>query len=143
VVTSIWVVIDYTIGRAEAKRLFATVFHTSVVLNDETASVPKDEFRGILVSVPYSGQVTLEIAVLGGRSVDVHVINGPDLLQLAGAKPPFAARKLNDFPAFAATAAPATTRTHRLMAGTYVVVLEHSTRGAPASDVRVIVRLTQ
>lgn len=141
VIGSSWIFIEMTIGRAEATRLFDKVFSTSSALNDETVPVPTDEFRGVLVSVPYSGKVTLEIASLGGQAVDVHVIDGADLLRLANKKPPFAALGLGHHPAFEGRAAPSITLSDHLVSGTYVVVLEHSKRGAPASDVRVVARL--
>jgi hypothetical protein len=141
VVASGWIIVEITIGRAEAVRLYDKVRDTPRDLNDETVTVPTDEFRGVLVKVPYAGKVTLEIASLGGHSVDVHLIDGADLLRLANAKPPFSGRKLTHHPAFEATAAPATTRSGHLATGTYVVVLEHSTRGTAASEVRVVARL--
>ena len=141
VIGSGWIIIEITIGRAEAKRMFDQVFHTKTDLNDETVTVPKDEFRGVLMTVPYSGKVTLEVASLGGQSVDIHVIDGADLLQLANAKPPFSGRKLSHHPAFEGQAAPNTTRSDHLAAGTYVVVLEHSKRGVPGSEVRVVARV--
>jgi hypothetical protein len=141
VVGSCWIFVEMTIGRAEARRLFDKVFHARSDLTDETVTVPKDEFRGVLVSVPYSGKVTLEIVSLGGQSVDVHLIEGTDLLRLANKKPPFAALKLSHDPAFEALAAQTATRSDYLTSGTYVVVLEHPKRGAPASEVRVVARL--
>lgn len=141
VIASVWIIIEITIGRAEAVRLYDQVLHSQRELNDETVTVPTDEFRGVLVKLPYEGKVTLEISSLGGQSVDVHLIDGVDLLQLANAKPPFSTRKLSHHPAFEATAAPNTTRSDPLKAGTYVVVLEHSKRGTPASEVRVVAHL--
>lgn len=141
VVTACWVVIDQTIGRAEAARLFAKAFHTRVELTDETVTVPVDEFRGVLLSVPYTGRVTLEIEARGGQGVNAHLIDGADLLRLAKAKPPFDALGLAHHPAFALQAVGTTKRSDRLTEGSYVVVLEHSTRGAPASEVSVVARL--
>ena len=141
VVVSGWIIIEVTIGRAEAARLFDQTFHRSSELNDETVTVPMDEFRGVVVTVPYSGNVTLEIASLGGQRVELHVIDRADLLRLAGAKPPFPARKVSHHPAFEAQAAPIATRSNHLVKGSYVVVLEHSKRGTPASEVRVVARL--
>jgi hypothetical protein len=138
---SCWAVIDLTIGSAEAARLFATTFHRPMDLKDEKVSVPSDEFRGVLVDVPYSGSVTLEVRSLGGQRIDAHLIKGADLIRLANAKPPFTTLKLNDFGAFEASAAPAAVQNGHLSAGRYLVVLEHANRGAPASDARVLMRL--
>jgi hypothetical protein len=141
VITSCWVAVDQTLGWPAAKQALATTFRTRMTVKDETVSVPSNEFRGVLVSVPYAGQVTLEVAAAGAQRLDVHVIDGTDLLRLANRTPPFATLELGDHPAFAATATPSATRTGRLEAGTYVVVLEHSTRSAPSTDARVIARL--
>ena len=137
-----WVIIDQTIGREGAARMFATLFHKQMLVHDETVSVPTDEFRGVLVSLPDSGEVVIDVDSLGGKPIDVHVITAADLLKLANTKPPFAARKVNDFPAFEAKAATNAKRNGKLGAGSYVVLLEHSERGTPPSDARVIVRLT-
>jgi hypothetical protein len=141
VVASGWIIIKITIGEAEAARLFAKVFSGSSKLTDETVTVPTDEFRGVLVKVPYAGKLTLEIASQGGKSVDVHLIDGSDLLRLANKKPPFAALKLGHHPGFESKAVESSMLSDHLVSGTYVVVLEHSTRGTPASDVRVLARL--
>jgi hypothetical protein len=142
VIGSCWILVEVTIGRAEVVRLFDKAFDRHSDLTDETVTLPMDEFRGILVSVPYAGKVRLEIASAGAHSVDVHLIDGTDLLRLAGKKPPFADLKLSHHSGFQASAAPSATLSDSLRPGSYVVVLEHSKRGAPSSDVRVVARLT-
>lgn len=138
---SVWVIVEITIGRAGAARLYHELFGTRAELTNETVTVLSDEFRGVLLTVPYPGTVTLEVASLGGESVDVHLIDGADLLRLAGKKPPLSALKLGHHAAFQSHAAPSTTLSGHLVTGKYVVVLEHSKRGAPASDVRVVAKL--
>ncbi len=141
VVASCWTIVAMTIGTDNALRWYATTFHRPLDLKEETVSIPRDELRGVLVEVPYGGNATIDVRSLGPEQVDMHVIPGVDLLRLANAKPPFAALKLNEHPAFAATAAPAALRAGHLAAGSYVIVLEHARRGAPTSDARVQVRL--
>jgi len=141
VIAAGWVLIDRTVGMSAAKRMFASVFHTKVTLEEETVTVPKDEYRGVLVAVPYEGRVTLEVEALGGHSVDVHVMDGAQLLRLANVKPPFKALEIRDYEDFRTTAAPNATRKGRLIEASYIVVLEHSKPSTPDSDVRVNVRL--
>jgi hypothetical protein len=73
--------------------------------------------------------------------VDVHLIDGTDLLRLAGKKPPLSALKLAVHAAFEAKASPNASASGHLPPGKYVVVLEHPNRGATASDARVVAHL--
>lgn len=141
VITAIWVVVDQTIGRAEAARLFAKAFRTRIELVDETVTVPTDELRGVLLNVPYTGRVTLEVDARGGQRVDAHLIAGSDLLRLAGKKPPLSSLGIAHHPPFQLRAVEAAKLSEELAEGRYVLVLEHAKRGAPASEVRVVARL--
>ena len=123
----------------ESLALSQSTYYASYRFADVFAQLERapDALRARIAAIPG----VAEVASLGGKNLDVHLIKGEDLLRLANQRPPFAALKLNENAAFVAKAAASVKRTGRLEPGSYVVVLEHSTRGTPPGEVRVSVRI--
>lgn len=139
-----WFLLRTFVGERAADSLVATVVKAPVDLKDEIISVGAGRSQGIPITLPYAGEVELQVAIVKGEHVNVYVIDGAAWDEFSRAQAALFGGKFHHYPAFAATAASQVRRSGRLDQGTYYVVIENPTLGilVPASfDVAVKAKL--
>ncbi|MCC6665006.1 MAG: hypothetical protein IT375_14740 [Polyangiaceae bacterium] len=132
------------LGDEGTSRVFASAVKAPIDLKDETLSVPAANLRGVPITLPYSGTVTLEVDVVKGKHVTVNMVDATDWNEIANAKSKLFGGKFHHYPAFEGTESASLRRKGHLAEGSYYVVLENPTLGilVPSSfDVRVKARL--
>ena len=118
-----------------------TLIDEPVTLIDEIENLPANSLKTLPFTLPYSGTVNIIASVVNGNNIDFEVINQDqkDFDNLKSGTP-YGAN-----PNFSATKSRYYKRSHAMDAGNYYLLLRDKTLGilsSPASDVRVLVRLT-
>jgi hypothetical protein len=135
-----WYFLRNFIGETAADTLVATAVGAPIDLKDEIVSVAAGHSQGIPITLPYAGELQLQVAIVKGKHVNVYMIDSAAWDEFSKAQAAVFGGKFHQYPAFAATEATQVRRSGRLNAGTYYVVVENPTLGilVPASfDVAV------
>jgi hypothetical protein len=134
----LWFVSRMFLGADNTSRIVATVAQTPIDVYDSVENVSASSWRAVPINLPYTGQLTLSIAVKRGNELEVFVIP-PE--EMEGLK---ADNGIKTFEAFHAFKTRTFKRSGRLAQGSYYVVLRDKTLGilsAGSSDVEVRARL--
>jgi hypothetical protein len=128
----------YSVGTKQTVRMVATVVHTPIEIQNEVENLPASSWKAIALNLPYTGTVSVDLAVQRGNPLDVFLMN-PDQINNLKMRQQF--KVYTDF-----TASKTTTykRSGRLMQGNYYLVLRDTSLGvssARSSDVTVKVEL--
>jgi hypothetical protein len=117
--------------------MVATVVHTPIEIQNEVENLPASSWKAIALNLPYTGTVSVDLAVQRGNPLDVFLMN-PDQINNLKMRQQF--KVYTDF-----TASKTTTykRSGRLMQGNYYLVLRDTSLvlSARSSDVAVKVQL--
>lgn len=130
----------YYAGTKQTARMVATVVHAPIEVKNEIENLPASSWKGIALNLPYTGTVSIDLAVERGNPLDVFLTT-PD--QIENMK----AGQWNQVRAYADFTASKTTiykRSGRLRQGNYYLVLRDTSLGvlsASSSDVPVKVQL--
>jgi hypothetical protein len=128
-------------GVRGAKSALAAFLGTPSPIADETISVPPASSRGVPIWLPFSGELQLEVNVIEGAQVNVHVISAVDWNAFQKAEGRLLSGRFRfDFPEFQALTTAQARLSGRLLQGPYFVVIENPTLGASAAppfEVRV------
>ena len=128
----------YSVGTKQTARMVATVVHAPIEIQNEVENLPASSWKAIALNLPYTGTVSIDLAVQRGNPLDVFLMN-PD--QINNLKMRQQVRVYTDFTASKTTIYK---RSGRLMQGNYYLVLRDTSLGvlsASASDVAVKVEL--
>lgn len=131
-------------GARAARAALGTFFGVPTPLTDETVSVPMASSRGVPIRLPFPGDLQLEVNVVGGARVNVHVISAADWSVVQKAEGRLLNRRFRfDFPALQALATAQAKLSEHLWEGPYFIVIENPTVGpaAPPDDVHVVASL--
>lgn len=128
-----------SVGQEGADRVVATVTKTPIELRNDTENVPASSWKAIGVSLPYSGQLLVEINVLRGNPQQVYLIEALELEKYKSDQ------QIKHYTDFAATSTRSLSQRGYLAAGQYYIILRDDTLGIlseSASDVKVFVKLS-
>ena len=137
-VGGIWLVIRLTAGKQTADAVTTKVLRQKVDLVDTIESLPATSLKAIGLSLPYEGNLSIEITVKKGNDIDVYVVR-PDELDKIKAKQRFAylqgleAEKIKNY-----------RRSKRVPSGSYQLVLVDKTLGLlsqKSSDIQIKAKL--
>lgn len=128
----------YYAGTKQTERMVATVVHAPIEIQNEVENLPASSWKAIALNLPYTGTVSIDLAVQRGNPLDVFVMN-PDQINNLKMRQQF--KVYTDFTASKTTIYK---RSGRLRQGNYYLVLRDTSLGvlsARSSDVAVKVEL--
>jgi hypothetical protein len=132
-------------GVRAARSALGAFLGTPITLADETVAVPMASSRGVPIRLSFPGILQIEVNVVGGAQVNVHVISASDWNALQKAEGRLLGGRFRfDFPELQALATSQARLSGRLWEGPYFIVIENpslSAIAAPPYDVRVRVTL--
>jgi hypothetical protein len=135
---AVWLFIRHTAGQKAANTVTATILHLHVDLVDTIEDLPASSFKGIPLTLPYDGTVSIDLKVKKGNDISVYVVS-PDQIDRLKAKQQF-----THFRAFEADKIQNYRRSGRLAAGSYFLVMIDKTLGLlsqASSDIQVTAKL--
>jgi len=130
----------YNAGTRNTTKLIATAVHAPITITDEVENLPASSWKAVGVTLPYSGTIEVNLAVVRGNPVDVFVTT-PDQLDAMKKEDWNSVKVYSDFNA---TKTKTYRRTGQLGQGSYYVVMRDTSLGilsSSASDVSVKVQL--
>jgi len=128
-----------SVGQDGADRVVAAVTKTPIELRNDIENIPASSWKAIGISLPYSGQVLVEINVLRGNPQQVYLIDASELEKYK------ADQQIQHYSDFSASSTRTLSQRGRLAAGQYYIVLRDDTLGIlseSSSDVKVFVKLS-
>jgi len=133
-----WILLRQLAGERTANNFVATLVRAPISLRDEVQSLPASSWKALPLTLPYTGELSVNVQVVRGNPVEVFVVDDQNLkvLQAKGTYKHFAA--------FAANESRAYQRSAHLNQGTYFLVLRDNTLGllsSSTSDVKVVAKL--
>lgn len=134
----IWV--WYSIGTKQTTQVIATAVHAPIEIKNEVQNLPASSWKAIGLSLPYTGTISVDLAVQRGNPLDVFLTT-PDQLDSMKAGQWNQVRVFTDFTASKSTIYK---RSARLRQGNYYLVLRDTSLGvlsSSSSDVAVKVDL--
>lgn len=134
----VWLFIRFTKGEKAANNFSATVIRHPVELTNTIVDLPASSFRTIPLSLPYTGSLTIDVAVINGNSISVYLIL-PDQIEKLKEHESF-----KYFGEFSAEKTKNLYRSARFISGEYHLVLMDKTLGIfskSSSDIKVKVNL--
>jgi hypothetical protein len=140
VLLALLVLVWYNVGTRNTTRLIATAVHAPVTLTDDVQNVPAHSWKAVGINIPYSGTVSVNVAVVRGNPVDVFLTT-PDQLD---AMKQDDWRNVKVYGDFNATKTTTYQRTSQLAQGGYYLVLRDTSLGilsSSASDISVKAQL--
>ena len=133
-----WIVLTRLVGDNSAKRLVSAVAHTPITLKDDVENISASSWKGLPLTLTYTGTLNLTVDVVRGNPMDIFLINQSELENFQKHN------KFSHFTNFMADKTKVYKRSARLAEGTYYLVLRDNTLGilsASSSDVKVTARL--
>ena len=130
----VWLFIRYTAGEKAANRVTSTVLRQRVSLADAIEDLPASSFKAVPLSLPYTGSLSVEVAVRRGNDISVYLV-APDQIEKIKSKQGF-----RHIEAFEADKTKSYRRSGRVASGSYYLVLLDKTLGVlsqKSSDVQV------
>lgn len=79
----VWLFIRFTAGEKAANRVISTVLRQRVSLVDTIEDLPASSFKALPLSLPYTGTLSIELAVRRGNDISVYVVR-PDQRKIWG-----------------------------------------------------------
>lgn len=134
----VWVFIRFTAGEKSANRFVSAVAQRPIELKNSVENMPASSFKGIPLSLPYTGTLTIDAKVVKGNELDIYLVN-PSEVENVKAKKPF-----KHFEDFKATKTKNFRRSARVKSGSYYLVFLDSTMGllsASSSDIQIVAKL--
>lgn len=134
----VWLFIRFTAGEKAANRVTATVLQRPIDIKNSVENVPASSFKGIGLTLPYTGTLTVDTTVLKGNDLDIYLIEESQIENLK------AKRSFKQFQDFEATKTKNFRRSGRLQKGNYYLVLMDKSLGLlsqSSSDVQIKARL--
>jgi len=130
----------YSIGTKQFSQRISTGVHAPIELKNTVENLPASSWKAIGLSLPYTGTISVDLAVQRGNPLDVFLTT-PDQLETMKAGQWNQVRVFTDFTASKTTVYK---RSARLRQGNYYVVLRDTSLGmlsASSSDIAVKVEL--
>jgi hypothetical protein len=124
-----WFGLRILTGEREANTALAAAVRAPIELTDETISVPATTARGIPLTLPYSGELRLEVNVVKGKHVNVYVIDTSAWNEFQQAHSALFGGKFHRFMAFDGTESKQLRRSGKLSEGNYYIIIENPTLG--------------
>lgn len=107
-------------------------------LRDEIQNLPANSIKWVPLTLPYSGTLHLEVRVIRGNPLEIHLVNPSEIESIKARKP------YHSYTGFDAESTATYQRELRIQSGTYMLVFLDPSLGilsASASDVQVKARL--
>ena len=130
----VWLFIRYTAGEKAADRVTSTVLRQRVSLTDTIEDLPASSFKAVPLSLPYTGSLSVEVAVRRGNDISVYLVT-PDQIEKIKSKQGF-----RHIEGFEADKTKSYRRSGRVASGSYYLVLLDKTLGVlsqKSSDIQV------
>jgi hypothetical protein len=137
-IVAIWLVVRFTAGEKAANKVTNTILQRPMDLKNSIENLPASSMKGISLSLPYSGTLTVDATVVKGNEVDVYVVK-PDQIENVKNK-----KQFTHLQGFEAQKTKNYRRSGRLAKGDYYFVVIDTTLGilsASASDIQIHARL--
>jgi hypothetical protein len=134
----IWLLLRFTVGEKAANRVAATVLQRPIELKNSVENVPATSFKGVALSLPYTGTLTVEATVVKGNDLDIYLVEDNQIENVKAQK------SFTHLNSFEATKTKNFRRSARLKSGTYCLILMDKTLGilsAKSSDVQIQAKL--
>ena len=133
-----WLVIRYFAGEKTANQVTSVVLHQPIELKNSIENLPANSFKGVPLSLPYSGTLQIEVTVRKGNDIDLYLV-APDQIDRIKGKQQF-----SHFTEFEAQKTHTYKRAGRIHSGAYYLVMFDKTLGIlsqSSSDVQIHARL--
>ncbi len=130
----------YNVGTKQTTQMVATVVHAPIEVKNEIENLPASSWKGIALNLPYTGTVSIDLAVARGNPLDVFLTPSDQLENMKAAL----WTQVRVYSDFSASKTTIYKRSGRLRQGNYYLVLRDTSLGvlsASSSDVNVKVRL--
>jgi hypothetical protein len=130
----------YSAGTKQTTQMIATAVHAPIEIKNEVENLPASSWKGTALNFPYTGTISIDLAVERGNPVDVFLTT-PDQLETMKAGQWSQVRVYTDFTASKTTVYK---RSGRVTQGNYYLVLRDTSLGvlsAASSDIAVKVQL--
>ena len=127
-------------GARAARAAFGTFLGAATPLTDEKVSIAMASSRGLPIRLPVPGVLELEVTVIRGPRVNVHLISATDWDAFQKVEGRLLGGRFRfDFPEFQALATGQATLLGRVLDGPYFIIIENPTLGPTAApcDVHV------
>lgn len=133
-----WLFIRFTAGEKAANKVADTVLQRPMDLKNSIENLPASSMKGVTLSLPYSGTLTVEATVMKGNEVDVYVVKPDQIKNIKNKK------QFTHLQGFEAQKTKNYRRSGRLPKGDYYFVVIDTALGilsASASDIQIHARL--
>ena len=130
-------IVWYLTGTRSSERIFASVTHTPITLDNETQNLAAFSWRAIAVQPPYTGSLDITLEVVRGNPLDVRLVDSSQL-DIMKKTPNW--RPIDGDVNFSAFKTTTYHRTAPIKQGTYYLVLRDTSLGLlsqKSSDVDV------
>ena len=134
----VWLFIRFTAGQKAANTVTSTILRQRVDLVSTIVDLPAASLRTVSLSLPYTGTLSIDLAVKKGNDISVFVVT-PDQIDKIKAK-----QKFEHVHGFEAEKTKSYRRSGSLAAGSYYLVLLDTSLGLlsqRSSDIQVSARL--
>lgn len=131
----------YNAGTKQTTKMVATIVHAPIEIKNEIENLPASSWKGIAINLPYTGTVSIDLAVERGNPLDVF-LTPPDQIDNMKAA---LWNQVRVYPDFSASKTKIYKRSGRLRQGNYYLVLRDTSLGvlsSSSSDVEIKVQLS-
>lgn len=138
-----WLLFRYTVGADRANKVLKTAVKARMDLHRGIENVQASSWKGLPIQLPYTGTVTMDIAV-NRESISVYLIDATDVEAFRAANKKLFGGRFRHYPRFHAKKTKRTLVSSRLKKGQYYLILHNSTLGVLSSasvDVKVVMSL--